>query len=165
MNKYHRIIVIVVILLLVPMVVMAQDAEPVRFVEGTGTFDMFLNNILNDIQAFLLLTVAPATGLIVVGRNIGKRLLKRFVPDKNVSSEWVQFGIIAILFPLYHFANAADATPQLQTVVDLLTQLGSLLFVGGTASIASSLAFNVTRKHDNTVFGYQRTVPPQLANG
>ena len=152
-----KILVVLLVLFIPVIAITAQDIEPVRFVQGAETFDNFLNNILNDIQAFLLLTVAPATGLIVVGRNIGKR----FLPE-TISSQWVQLAIMAVLFPLFHFANAAGASQELQSIVDLLTQLGQLLFVGGVTTVASSQAFKVAASHDNTVFGFEK---PAKTNG
>lgn len=172
MIKLHNLslpifsIFVFALLFALPLTAVAQDDEPVpdvvitetiEFVEGEGTFDNFLNSILNDFRALLLATVMPAIGLIVVGRNIGKRFL-----PKTISSAWVELAIIAILFPLYHFANAANATEILQTIVDSLTQLGSLFFVGGVSVVGSSFAYKVAEKHDNTVFGYQRS---QDANG
>lgn len=159
--KYLFIIMIMAIMV---MPVIAQDSEPlpdlmqpVVFVNGEGTLDNFLNNILNDMRGFLLAVVAPATGLIVVGRNLGKRWL-----PENINSAWIEFAIIIVLFPLYHFASATNATQELQTIVDLLTKLGELLFAGGVTVVASSVAFNVAKKHDNTIFGFQKT---ESANG
>lgn len=138
-------------------VVIPDVAETVVYVPGSDGLSNVLNSLLNTLYDYFYI---PATAGFVV---MGTGFLRRLIPVTKIkNTEFIVFGIMAVVFIFYTVAGRLEQTETLQMVVDVVTQIGNVLLLATGTGIVTSKLHKSANKNGVAIAGFKHS---QSANG
>lgn len=159
-----RVVLIIVLLFASATFVLAQDSEPapipdisqpIDYVATDTALGALVNQILNLLQEYFY--IPAAAGFVIMGTGFFGRFILKTTP-----AEFIVFGIMAVVFIFYTIAGNIEQTESLQSIVDLVTQLGDVLLAATITGIGSSKLHKSANTNGVAIAGFKRS---QVANG